>query len=101
MQLASCREKVDLCKAKALKMFQEITVFYSWGEKAGQLRESKAEGCWGGRRALAMGLAGGMGTARTSGQHQQAGLDPDLETMRAFFVYREFTYSPRVSQVIF
>lgn len=47
------------------------------------------------------GLAGGTGTARTGGQHQQAGLDPDLETMRPFLVYRVFTYSPRVSQVIF
>lgn len=47
------------------------------------------------------GLAGGTGTAGTGGQHQQAGLDPDLETMRPFLVYRVFTYSPRVSQVIF
>lgn len=66
-----------------------------------------------------MCLAGGTGTARTSGQ-QQAGLDSDLETMwpllmltviqaasrgnvelQPSFVYRVFIYSPCVIQVIF
>lgn len=70
--------------------------------------------------ALPMCLAGGTGTARTSGQEQEAGLDSDRETMwpllvptvipvagqgnaelQHSFVYRVFIYSPRVSQAIF
>lgn len=34
MWLASCREKIDLREAKALKMFQEITVLFM-GEEMG------------------------------------------------------------------